>query len=147
MIILQYKVNIDSYSMCDQARSGEEAISLIEMDLKRNNYKKTSYNVIFMDCNMPEMDGYEATHKIRTMFYKHNISQPLISAITGHSEQKYVNRCITSGMNQVLSKPVDGAILKALIEKINFMFWAYLIKLFNLIKIIGNFYLKLEFIF
>ena len=30
MIILQYKVNIDSYSMCDQARSGEEAIKLVE---------------------------------------------------------------------------------------------------------------------
>lgn len=85
--------------MCDQAKSGEDALELIEEDLKRNNYKKTSYNVIFMDCNMPEMDGYDTTHKIRTLMYNHNIPQPLITAITGHSEQKYVNRGINHGMN------------------------------------------------
>lgn len=71
---------------------------------------------------MPEMDGYDTTHKIRTLMYNHNIPQPLITAITGHSEQKYVNRGINHGMNQVLSKPVDGGILKTLIEKINYMF-------------------------
>ena len=61
------------------------------------------------------MDGYEATTKIREVFYEFGIPQPLIIAVTGHSEKQYIKKAINSGMNQVLSKPIKGEILKKLI--------------------------------
>jgi len=68
-----------------------------------------------MDCNMPFMDGYEATQEIRQFYYDQGLSlreQPLIVAVTGHTEPQYVDKCFKSGMNQVLSKPVGVSLLK-----------------------------------
>jgi CheY-like chemotaxis protein len=48
---------------------------------------------------MPFMDGYESTEKIRQFLYEHNIDQPIILAVTGHTEANYVERAINSGMN------------------------------------------------
>ena len=47
-----------------------------------------------MDCNMPFMDGYETTARIRNLIQSENLAQPVISAITGHTEQQFVNRAI-----------------------------------------------------
>ena len=73
---------------------------------------KFSYGLIIMDCNMPIMDGYEATKKIRKYIQSSQLPHPIISALTGHTEQTFVNRAIASGMNQVLSKPVKPILLK-----------------------------------
>ena len=59
-----------------------------------------------MDCNMPVMDGYDATEEIREYLYARKLKQPLIIATTGHCEPEYVSRAIRAGMNQVLSKPI-----------------------------------------
>ena len=48
---------------------------------------------------MPLMDGYEATVKIREFLDQKNLPQPIVSAVTGHSEQSYVGKCVLSGMN------------------------------------------------
>ena len=61
---------------------------------------------------MPIMDGYESTTMIRQFLYDSNINQPIISGVTGHVEPAYVSRAINSGMNQVLSKPVDLKLLR-----------------------------------
>ena len=44
------------------------------------------YEIIFMDCNMPFMDGYETTLRIRQIFYEQSLPQPIITALTGHTE-------------------------------------------------------------
>ena len=64
-----------------------------------------------MDCQMPIMDGYEATTKIRQYLFESNIKQPIIAGVTGHTETSYVNKSILSGMNLVLSKPVNTDLL------------------------------------
>jgi CheY-like chemotaxis protein len=55
---------------------------------------------------MPFMDGYDATHNIRQLIYEKDIDQPIVVAVTGHTEHSYVDRAVNSGMNLVLSKPV-----------------------------------------
>jgi CheY-like chemotaxis protein len=67
-----------------------------------------------MDCNMPLMDGYESTSSIRSLLHSFGLAQPIISAVTGHTEQPYVHRSIMSGMNLVLSKPVEIKVIKFL---------------------------------
>ena len=69
-----------------------------------------------MDCQMPFMDGYEATDKIREFIHSQGAPQPIISAVTGHTEQAYIERAINAGMNQVLSKPVNIGVLKVLLK-------------------------------
>ena len=62
-----------------------------------------------MDCNMPFMDGYEATKRIRKMFLSMDVSrkqQPKIVAITGHVENEYIQRAIKCGMDKVYPKPL-----------------------------------------
>ena len=77
-----------------------------------NKGENCSYELIFMDCNMPIMDGYQASEKIREYLYEKGLEQPLIIAVTGHSEQQYVKKAIFSGMNQVFTKPVKGELVK-----------------------------------
>jgi CheY-like chemotaxis protein len=59
-----------------------------------------------MDCNMPILDGYDATKQIRQFIQLEKLPQPIISAVTGHTEQKFVDQAFESGMNQVLEKPL-----------------------------------------
>ncbi len=70
---------------------------------------------------MPVMDGYESTTKIREYIYMKELSQPIITGVTGHIEPPYVKRSIESGMNQVLSKPVDVNLLRNLLIKLNYI--------------------------
>ena len=53
-----------------------------------------SFDLIFMDCNMPIMDGYEASQKIREFLFLNNLKQPIICAVSGH--------CIGGGFETAL---------------------------------------------
>ena len=56
---MQYKSKIDVNKICSSALSGEEALNTIREDFFiYNKGERSSYNLIFMDCNMPFMDGY-----------------------------------------------------------------------------------------
>lgn len=55
---------------------------------------------------MPILDGYDATKQIRQFIQLEKLPQPIISAVTGHTEQKFVDQAFESGMNQVLEKPL-----------------------------------------
>jgi CheY-like chemotaxis protein len=74
------------------------------------------YDLIIMDVQMPEMDGYEATQTIRSLELERASTIPII-AMTANAFKEDVDRCLQSGMNDHLTKPIDE---KALIEKIAF---------------------------
>jgi len=80
-----------------------------------NAYKANSYDIILMDCQMPIMDGYEATKKIRELEVNTNKHIPII-AITAHAFRGDADKCINMGMDGYINKPVN---VKKLLEVIS----------------------------
>lgn len=71
-------------------------------------FKSHSPDLILMDCQMPEMDGYTATQNIRNYEASENrINQVPIVAITAHAIDEEKDRCIEAGMNGFLTKPIN----------------------------------------
>ncbi|MGF1547143.1 MAG: response regulator [Thiotrichales bacterium] len=65
---------------------------------------------VFMDMQMPEIDGYETVSQIRGI---DNIIQPIIVALTAHALKGLSERCLAAGMDDYLSKPVSPERLQA----------------------------------
>lgn len=60
-IILHYSLGVNTDEIADKASNGQEAINAIQANLDQNMGNKCDYSLILMDCNMPIVDGYEAT--------------------------------------------------------------------------------------
>lgn len=89
-----------------EASSGAQAIDL---------YRKTPYDLIFMDCQMPDMNGFTAAGKIREAQIHGNT--PVIIALTADAVKGAEEKCLQAGMDDYISKPVDKEKLCALLRK------------------------------
>jgi signal transduction histidine kinase/DNA-binding response OmpR family regulator/PAS domain-containing protein len=83
----------------DCAKNGKEAVGLFEQAPEK-------YDMIFMDLQMPEMDGYEATQNIRDLDIPKAKTVPII-AMTANIFKDDIERCLTAGMNGHIGKPLD----------------------------------------
>ncbi len=76
-------------------------------------HRARPYDVILMDCQMPSMDGFEASRQIRQLEGK----QPVIIAVTANALLGERERCLEAGMNDYLSKPFQAEQLVAVVKK------------------------------
>ncbi len=92
--------------LVDVAGDGGEAVAMIG---------KKNYDLIFMDIQMPGMDGFEATREIRRL--DGHLARTPIIAMTANAMTGDRDRCLAAGMNDYISKPLSRASLAVLLEK------------------------------
>ncbi|KAL8731945.1 MAG: hypothetical protein Q9166_003077 [cf. Caloplaca sp. 2 TL-2023] len=90
------------------AKDGQEAYDLVKASMEERKY----FNLIFMDVQMPNLDGLQSTRLIRSMGY----SAPIV-ALTAFAEESNVKECMDSGMDFFLPKPIKRPALKQVLKK------------------------------
>jgi CheY-like chemotaxis protein len=88
------------------ARNGREAVEAV---------RAAAFDLVLMDVQMPEMDGFEATAAIRESERGTGKHQPIV-AMTAHAMKGDDRRCLDAGMDGYLAKPIRGEELFALLE-------------------------------
>jgi signal transduction histidine kinase/CheY-like chemotaxis protein len=76
------------------------------------------YDIIFMDCRMPVMDGYEATRRLRAMMAAGEIDRCAIVALTANALKGDREICLEAGMDEFIAKPMQPAALDDLLERL-----------------------------
>ena len=79
-------------------------------------WQRGAHDVVFMDCEMPGMDGYEATRKIRALEKERSLAPIRIIAMTAAAMQGDRERCLQAGMDDYISKPVKIEEIKKLLK-------------------------------
>ncbi|MBT4838123.1 MAG: response regulator [Methylococcales bacterium] len=83
----------------DEAGNGEEAVE---------KWRNNKYNLILMDCQMPIMDGYDATKMIRLLEHTEKRSPAIpVIALTANAFEEDKQKCLLAGMNDVVTKPIE----------------------------------------
>jgi PAS domain S-box-containing protein len=81
-------------------------------------YRESAFDMVFMDCQMPVMDGLEATRQIRVIEQQgDNGRHTPITALTAHSFDGYRDECIAAGMDDYMTKPVSSGDFLAMLTR------------------------------
>lgn len=92
------------------ANNGQEAIDILDQ-------RKTDFNIILMDCQMPIMDGFEATKLIRSgLVGDYNARLPIL-ALTANAMLSDKEKCLEAGMDDHLKKPIEEEVLLATCQR------------------------------
>ncbi|WP_377705089.1 EAL domain-containing protein [Pseudoduganella sp. UC29_71] len=93
--------------VCEFAANGREAVEAA---------KRSRFDLILMDCSMPEMDGYEATAHIRVAEEAQGLRTPLV-AMTANTQRGDAEKCMAAGMDDYLAKPITLVELRHKLQK------------------------------
>ena len=90
----------------DVVSCGTDAVTLVS---------RHHYDIVFMDCNMPDMDGFEATELIRRQ--EGNKKHTVIVALTANAIRGFREKCLAAGMDDYLSKPIRSSKLHEVVTR------------------------------
>ncbi|PJE77947.1 Signal transduction histidine-protein kinase BarA [invertebrate metagenome] len=90
--------------------NGQEAVDLYQSSPEQ-------WSLIFMDCEMPIMDGYTATENIRQYEIAQQLSSCIIIGLSAHALNEFRSKALDKGMTEYLTKPIDRDLLYAIIDK------------------------------
>ena len=107
MMVMQGVLGKLGYGHIDKARDGLEAV---EKATHRPAAEK--YDLILMDCQMPKLDGYDATRRLRELGVKTTIVAMTAHALSGDRE-----KCLAAGMDDYLTKPIEIKALAATLDR------------------------------
>ncbi|HYU31168.1 MAG TPA: ATP-binding protein [Thermoanaerobaculia bacterium] len=77
---------------------------------------ESSYDLILLDCQMPEMDGYETARRLRARTAGRNPRLPIV-ALTAHALKEDLDRCLEAGMDDYITKPFHPDTLRRTVER------------------------------
>lgn len=106
LLFLKQLLTKFGYAHIDEANNGKAAL---------DHFARNRYDLIIMDCQMPDMDGFEAAQRIREM--EEAESAPIIIAATADAMKGAEERCIASGMDDYISKPIDASKLRHILNE------------------------------
>jgi signal transduction histidine kinase/ActR/RegA family two-component response regulator len=95
----------------DVANDGLEALKVL------TESQSAIFDLILMDCQMPNLDGYEATRRIRAGDTGNVFSKIPIAALTANTMNSEREKCLAVGMNEYLTKPINTEALKLMLTK------------------------------
>lgn len=102
-VVMQNILSRLGYTRIGKASDGLEAIEALIHG---------GYDLVLMDCQMPKVDGYEATRKLRGL----GVHTPII-AMTAHALAGDREKCLDAGMNDYLTKPIDISVLSGCLDR------------------------------
>jgi len=97
------------------AHHGLQCLELVKEKAKQDLF----FSVIFMDCNMPVMDGYEAACELRKLMNEKEIPEIPIIALTANDSEEERRKCFEAGMHNFVSKPLSKQCLEQIIKEYN----------------------------
>lgn len=107
MMVMQGVLGKLGYSRIDKARDGLEAVEKV-----MHQPDGDKYDLILMDCQMPKLDGYDATRRLREEGVKTTIVAMTAHALSGDRE-----KCLAAGMDDYLTKPIEIKQLTATLDR------------------------------
>ena len=105
--VLKYMLELLEYPM-EIAGDGKQGLEM---------WKTGRFDIVLSDCHMPVMDGFEMTTAIRDAEKQNGSSHVPIIAITANALEGEAERCLATGMDDYLSKPVELDQLKKTLER------------------------------
>jgi PAS domain S-box-containing protein len=104
-LVITHELAVLGYDVV-AVNNGLEALEALEAD---------AFDLVLMDCQMPELDGYEASRRIRAS--PGEISRIPIIALTAHALKEDLERCLAAGMNDTITKPFREDILRQKLDR------------------------------
>ncbi len=94
------------------AHNGQQAV-----DAYLNTENDRQFDLILMDCEMPQMDGFQATRAIRKAEQEKKLPAIPVIALTAHAVDAFLQQALDSGMNDTLTKPIKKEVLEKCLRK------------------------------